>query len=194
MVRFTVAFAALVFAARAGAEVGLGASLNSDDATIYIPISPKRFMIEPYVRHQSAEQVVTSTTSSGAPGTADIESLTFGVGVFHSARPRDNVELYYGARLGYVEQELESVALITSPFPIPPSTSSGDADGYSFAPTIGFQYRWLERFSIGADFGWEYLDVESTTINTPSFGSATEYRTKQETTETHTNIIFRFFF
>ena len=194
----------LVFAAAAtsaAADVGIGVSAKTDSATIYIPITVGRFMIEPYVRatdRESESLVTTGTTVALRTASAsELEANDIGVGVFRVVPLAERMSLYYGGRLARIEQEVQSFSAVgvnTIPaFGQPAEINS--AEGHSIIPALGFQYNIVERFSIGAEIGVNRSDVETTTINRSQSGAITSTVSSDiTTTDTRADVIFRFFF
>jgi hypothetical protein len=98
-----------LMAAQAGAaDAGLGLSLRSNDAWIYVPIDFGKVRIEPSVRYVETKSNSTSTdTSLFFPVTSTVKAkdrtYEFAFGVFGLADLMDNVSLYYGARAAYID-------------------------------------------------------------------------------------------
>lgn len=85
------------------------------------------------------------------------------------------MRLYFGARLAYLDYE-------TAFFTGPSETLSRDGDGYSIAPTLGFEYSFNDHVSIGAEAAYFYQDVDI------------GYGADQEDSGTDTKLILRFRF
>lgn len=181
-------------AAVARADVGIGVSVRSDDATIYVPVATsKRFMVEPYV-HYSRQR---SRPELGQPiGATTAEASTIGVGIFRTAVPAENFSIYYGGRLAHTR---ERNVVLTSDFNTGAVSAVNrvDIDGETVAPTLGFQYHILKHLTIGAEVAVEYSDLElKSTTEMPPGVPAEELGAllKSTHTETATNIILRFLF
>jgi len=198
--RRALAIICTLVATSANAEVGIGVSAKTDSATVYIPITVKRFMIEPYVR--ATERESESATSSGtifpvtSTSVSDLEAYAVGVGVFRLVPLAERFTLYYGARLASIDEESKSYTVSgTTPPPAEPQQLS-TAEGHSLMPTLGFHYNIVERLSIGAEIGVERADVDTETISrSTTTGLITATSTSQITaTDTRANVILRFFF
>jgi hypothetical protein len=197
-------FLALVFAAAAtsaAADVGIGVSAKTDSATIYIPITVGRFMIEPYVRATDRESESLATTGTilalTTASASQFEATDIGVGIFRVVPLAERMSLYYGGRLARIDQEAQSFTAFgvnTVPaFGQPAETNS--AEGHSIIPALGFQYNIVERFSIGAEIGVNRSDVETETVDRSQSGAITSKVSSDiTTTDTRADVIFRFFF
>ena len=153
-------------------DAGVGISIESDDSTIYIPIDiGDSIRIEPGVRY--------SETEIGKQLKADVLDLS--VGVFKLLPIRESIRLYFGGRLAYVQAE------ILDNYPNDLFDSKSDEDGYRISPTLGFEYEVTERFSVGGEAEWFYLDMDRDSgLNVP------EVNRKEQGTETR--VLFRFKF
>ncbi len=168
----TLATVMSVQAQAAEVDAGVGISIESDDSTIYIPIDiGDSVRIEPGVRY--------SETEIGSQLKADVLDLS--VGVFKLLPIRESIRLYFGGRLAYVQAELEEN------HPEINFQSKSEDDGYRISPTLGFEYQVTERFSVGGEAEWFYLDMErDDDSNVPGVDQ------KEQGTETR--ILFRFKF
>jgi hypothetical protein len=188
-------------ATSADADVGLGVSAKTDSATVYIPITVRRFMFEPYVRATDREAESISTTGTAFPITSvsasEIQANAIGVGVFRLVPLAERLSLYYGGRLARIDEEAKSFN--ASSFNTPPSFSqpsqSSSVEGHSIIPTLGFHYNIIERLSIGAEIGLDRSEVETSTINRSQSGAITSTSSSDITTnDTRAHVILRFFF
>lgn len=197
MTRYACALLCLLGSLPSYAEVGIGAAVESDDSTVFVPIVPlPRFMIEPYVRYADVD-VETSTTATVFPaGRTDGESWSLGIGLFRLLEPAENFAVYYGGRLARVREETVSTALIISQFPIgiDPPVQRSELDGHVISPTVGIEYRISKRFSVGAEIGWERAELEGTTSTQNVAGTPVTLDRSIETTDTRGSVIVRFFF
>ena len=168
----TLATVMSVQAQAAEVDAGVGISIESDDSTIYIPIDiGDSVRIEPGVRY--------SETEIGSQLKADVLDLS--VGVFKLLPIRESIRLYFGGRLAYVQAE------IVENYPDDLFDSNTDEDGYRISPTLGFEYQVTERFSVGGEAEWFYLDMDRDGgLNAPGLDQ------KEQGTETR--ILFRFKF
>jgi hypothetical protein len=200
MLRIVAVVCALVLAGVADADVGIGVSAKTDNATIYVPIVVGRFTFEPYVR--ATDQQVDSSSSAGTAGpltsqsTAELDAHVAGVGIFRLIDVAERVTFYYGGRLARVDEEAISVSVSNPSSPIAsPRPDSSKVEGHSVAPTIGFQYRPIERLSIGAKIAVERAELDAVSINSSPFASSTQTSTSDIVrTDTRGNVILRFFF
>ena len=126
-------------------DAGVGISIESDDSTIYIPIDiGDSIRIEPGVRY--------SETEIGSQLKADVLDLS--VGVFKLLPIRESIRLYFGGRLAYVQAEVEQ------DYSDDVFDGKSEEDGYRISPTLGFEYQVTERFSVGGEAEWFYLDMD----------------------------------
>lgn len=174
----------LLAASAAQADVGIGASIRSDDAAVYVPVMAEKLMVEPYVSYSREKDDIGP----------DSETTTIGVGVFGVAAPADNFSIYFGGRLARLNDEVVTplTDFITG---VSVGVTRSETEGYAIAPTLGFQYHVIERFTVGAEVGVEYSDVDLERVveplGQPSLPSLTLNR---KSTETKARVILRFFF
>jgi hypothetical protein len=199
--RFILVVVFAVLTTSAAADVGIGVSAKTDTATVYIPITIGRFMVEPYVR--AADRESQSLGTSGTTLTlrtvsaSELEANDVGVGVFRVVPLAERISLYYGGRLARIDQEAKSFSAVgvnTVPaFGQPSETNS--AEGHSIIPALGFEYSIVERFSIGAEIGVNRSDVEANTISRSQSGAITSTVSSDiTTTDTRADVILRIFF
>ena len=188
---------ALAVSFAAEADVGVGVSANAEDATVYVPVTLARLMLEPHFRFADSDSsevglrqnpeipIPTNTVSES-------ETYTIGIGIFGLAKPADRVTIYYGGRLARIDGHSSSRP---PPAPVGTVPFKSDTDGHSIAPTVGLHYHPIERFSVGAEIGWDYSYVEPVSVSSavPGF---TPTRTTQKTTtkDSRADIVLRFFF
>jgi hypothetical protein len=179
---------ALLAVVAAEADVGIGVSAKSDEATAYIPITAGRFMFEPYFR--SSDQAVEEEST-----TQHTEAHALGLGIFRVVAPAERVTFYYGGRLAHLEEELRSDLTSTGT-----TFRTSETEGHSIVPTIGFQYHVIERLSIGAEVGVDRREVERVITNfnirPPSLPQIppTVSTSKTTSTDTKAELIVRLFF
>ena len=148
------------------ADAGLGVSFESNDSTIYVPIDfGASWRLEPFA----------SYTKTKLDNGAKNERLSLGAGVFALQPLGESLRLYFGGRLAYLDYE-------TAIFTGPSGTLSREGDGYSIAPTLGFEYSFNDHVSIGGEAAYFYQDVDI------------GYGADQEDTGTDTKLILRFRF
>lgn len=172
------------------ADFGAGISARSDDGFVYVPINiTKSFRIEPSVRYLSSEQTFTQ---SGSVDTSETDQWELGVGVFGLKQVTDAAHIYYGARLAYVDVQSTTVdqgSFGTTVY------SESDQDGYRIGPTVGFEYLFGGRFSVGGEASYTFLDVEGeSTARIGNSLSPSVLKTEQKTNGTQTRLIFRYMF
>ncbi|MCU7915720.1 MAG: hypothetical protein KZQ65_07390 [Candidatus Thiodiazotropha sp. (ex Gloverina cf. vestifex)] len=92
-----------------------------------------------------------------------------------------NTGIYYGGRLGYIQEETSLNSIYND--------MVFDTDGFSIAPTIGFEYLFTDNFLVGAEAEWFYRDLDGTEWN-----GGTQSNFDKETTGTSTRLILRFNF
>jgi hypothetical protein len=196
VIRIPLLACAIFACAAAHAEVGIGVSAKSSDATVYVPIKVAKFMFEPYVRYTDRESEGFNIGSTTARSGSELEAYTVGVGIFRARELSERVTLYYGGRLAAITEESRSVSVTTTSFPIalPPALQSTEVDGHSIAPTVGFQYHFMERLSIGAEVGVEHAELDATTIDDPLLGTTRTFNSDLSGNDTRSNVIVRFYF
>ena len=148
----------------AAADVGLGVSFESNDSTIYVPIDVgQSWRLEPFAAYSETK------LETGAKN----EQLSVGAGVFALKPLGQSLRLYFGGRLAYLDYE---AALYTTPFE---GTVSRKGDGFSVAPTLGFEYSFNHHVSLGAEAAWFYQDIDA------------NYGNNRKDTGTDTKLILR---
>jgi len=134
-----------------------------------------------YRKQDTVRRIIPNSPYTGAWDDSSTV-LTIGVGLFGVAELADSVSAYYGGRIGYLSLENTSRLSGTLPPGYPSTTAEDSLDGYTLAPTIGLEYHFSKRFSIGGEAALAYTNIEG------DDGSS------QESTATTTNIIFRYMF
>jgi len=171
------------------ADFGFGASFKSNESTIYVPVHiGKHFMVEPFFRYEDRD-------SQNFGAEISSKDSIIGVGLFAVLKPLEKASVYLGARAAYVDQEQS----ITTPIfgVIQPNPGSSlqrktKQDGYSIAPTLGFEYWIIEHLTIGAEVAWEYVDLDGS--YTSNFAPSSSTSVDSKSNGTRTNIILRFYF
>ena len=197
--RLALVIICTMVATAANADVGVGVSAKTDSATIYIPITVRRFMFEPYVRATEREVESLSRTgttlSNTSASASEIQANAVGVGIFRLVPLAERFTLYYGGRLARLDEEVKSFNASALSTPSPQPSTSSSLEGHSIMATLGFHYNVIERFSIGAEIGFDHSDVETTSITRSSSGAITQTSSSDlTTTDTRADVIFRFFF
>lgn len=173
------------------ADFGLGVSAKSDDGIVYAPIDiSKSFRIEPSVRYASSE---SRTEDDDSVQKLKSEDLEVGIGVFGLKQVTDAAQIYFGARLAYVDSE-ELYDYFTPHYHI---ISDTDLDGYRIGPTVGFEYSFGQHFSVGGEASYSFLDLEGKEARRESGFGVLDLKcvdVEQKSHGTQTRLIFRFMF
>ena len=111
---------------RDGVFMGLGGSVRSDDAAIYLPIE-----ISPVIR---VEPFFAWSETDLSPG-GSTESRQVGAGGFYRFEAADHLQVYAGGRLSFVEMEF----------------AGGDLDGFRAEPTVGVEFWATPRFTLALE-------------------------------------------
>ena len=192
MFRLLSTIAGLLFVSTGiAAEFGFGASFKSDETAIYFPVHiGSRVIVEPYFSFVDDESLAFSAKVS-------LEDTEIGVGLFGRVNPTEKASAYLGVRAAYIRSEQtveQEISLVT-----PGGRTSQvvatqtENDGYSIAPTLGFEYFIIDRLTIGAEVAWEYRDLDAS-VNTSSPFLPGHDKTETSSNRTRTNIILRFYF
>jgi len=132
------------------ADVGVGVSARSDDATIYVPIDVNdTFRIEPLARY-------AKDTSIFPGGRTKRETYEIGTGLFKLYPLTESIHIYYGGRLSYLNLKYD-----TNFYGPAINSDRSRSDGYRIAPTLGFEYFFNKHLSIGGEAQWYYSDIEA---------------------------------
>jgi len=166
-------------------DVGFGMGFSNSyydnwGATVYVPLNiAPSFRLEPYLMY--ADNEVDSTSSSGASGYSFSE-MELGVGAFGIRKINPSTQLYFGAKLSYINIEADDFSTGGS--------YSSDGDGYQIAPTLGFEYFFNENISLGGEASWFYANID-----TDDYDSFSGYSSDSvEATGTATEVILRYYF
>jgi hypothetical protein len=155
---------------------GIGAGLDGNGGSIYVPIRVSSWFIEPrlsYSRFKDKDDgggTYTVTYSDpldpGYSRTEEVQlelertTVELGVGVFGTDRLLDAMEIYYGARAGYVKNKQVNEYTSVSADDDSVSTYSDEQErnqsGYFIAPALGVQYFFHARFSVGIEVALRY--------------------------------------
>lgn len=161
---------------------GIGVAVN-DSLKIYIPINTEQYLIEPTLVFIKDHTDATAPTSFNSKN----ESTQIGIGLFRKNAVIKNTSLYYGARIGYIKNENESVYSGSQ-------LSTSKDDGYFIAPTIGAEYFIINKFSIGLDLSASYSKTDGDTIT--NFSGIIQTSSAKQTTKFRTmaEVIIRYHF
>ena len=144
-----MSFASLMAANCFGAEFGIGLTANDSDRELYLPIKiTDNFRTEISIGFDSREQKTDLTKT-------EADQVEAGIGLFFTQSVYERTLLYYGCRLKYLYVNADREYSDGSHY-------SQRQDGYSIAPTLGFEYFLTDHISLGgeAEFYYEYLDGE----------------------------------
>lgn len=151
------------------ADIGIGTSLSDYDKTIYIPINiSESIRIEPSLRYAKIEYEYNFDNTSDIYNREEYE---IGLGVFKKNQVSEKVNALVGLRMAYQKYTF---------------SGSEDSTGYSFAPTLGFEYYFHEKVSIGTEIALRYDNTDNNQFNSNSADT--------ESTNLDSSINIRFFF
>lgn len=157
------------------ADTGIGVSVQSDDGRIYIPHDiSDTVRIEPSFRYYKTD----------IDNNVEAENYEVAVGLFYKRETFENMNLLLGARVGYIDFEQD---YDDSNF----NAADISGDGYVIAPTLGFEYFFHEKFSVGGEVALRFEELERDSTN-PFTGEKDS--SDQSTTETDTSLNVRFYF
>ena len=156
-------------------SVGIGASVQSDEYTVYLPINiSEKNRLEPFVGYKKTD---IKKSSNGYSGTQKSKNIYLGMGYFHFSKVKGKLFSYYGGKVAYIETESSDV------------NSEVSLDGYMLSPIVGLEYRFTDKFYIGCDVGFIY---ERLTGDYTKNGYTTNI--EQDKTYTDTQVILRYMF
>ncbi len=190
MRNFCVALGLALAASQASAaDFGIGVSVRSDDGWLYLPVDlSKSFRIEPTVRYSSTESTINESSSDARQ---DSDILELGVGVFGLKRVTDAAHIYYGGRLSYVDMKSNSTDVTSFGTVVRSETTQ---DGYRIGPTLGFEYLFGGRFSVGGEASYTFLELEGEAKSRFGNVSTSTVNFDQSSQGTQTRLIFRYMF
>ncbi len=100
----------------------------------------------------------------------------------------ENTYMYYGSRFGYIDNKTDNRSIDSSST----YTYSTDVNGYFIAPTLGVQYYWTPKFSIGLDAALMYSNTEGTSIQESGYSDKQILDTKKTEHNTRTEVTLRY--
>ena len=154
-------------------QIGVGASARQDGGTVYIPFNlNEKLRIEPACSFYYSESDQPNGVKS------ELTVIEFSAGLFGLSTLIDDLQAYYGVRAGiaYVYNELKD--------PNPANWSySNKSYQIELTPTLGVEYYFHERISIGGEVGWFFRYEED---------DGSSYT--QRSTGTTTSLIARYYF
>lgn len=158
----------ILSANQASAEFGLGVSVKNNDNGIRIPYNINdSVFVELNVNADKSTNKNTLQDSTS-------EHYRIGFGAFGRHNIRQDLNLYYGARLSYVKRQSKST-IIPLPYVGPSSIGvavfaidapqpriESKANGYRLEPVVGASYQLSQSFSVAAEavYYFERLDTE----------------------------------
>ena len=194
----------LVSAQAGAADVttyGVGTGAISNGVEIYFPIRTASLIIEPRISYRHDEDKIDGTGSELAtyPPSSSLpnsttpitsrqdnsnENIEIGLGIFSKTQMTDEIEFYYGGRLGYLTDKRQYKQrnnhsagggyVYTSVY-----ETDRKQTGYFLAPTVGIQYFPRPNFSLGIEIAFRYSDLsghedltENQTNNDPTNSSS----------------------
>ena len=167
----------LAMSSSAFADVGIGVSIQSEDSRVYVPIDiTESFRIEPLVRYYKNEE-------SEGDSEYKTKYSEIGAGFFGKSGLTENLDFLYGVRVAYTkEKRVYQYANFDRDLDL-------ELDGYAIAPTIGFEYFVMEKFSIGGEVALAYTKMDGEEDD-----SGDKIDVDDKTTETDTSLNVRFYF
>lgn len=160
---------------------GIGAEVN-DNFRVYVPITVDQYVIEPSLLIYSDHE---KSTDNASIENDDFDAVEINIGFYKKDSVTDGAYIYYGAKIGYKKQEQKSE--------FGASVGKTKVDGYLIAPTIGAEYYFTNRFSLGLEISFQYENTDGT--RTSTYLSSSDV-TDVETTAYHTlaDVIVRYRF
>jgi hypothetical protein len=154
------------------ADFGIGVNVDafSDDGIGYGLLLPIRFgslILEP---EGSFSEFSSEGYGIAGSERTDRTSYAVGTGIFLRHKILPDTESYFGAQLGYRSDDYTS----TTVNGIDVYTYETTGHALFIAPTIGIQYFFSEKFSIGCDVGLMYSDGKNKYTNSQN-GVAFDY-------------------
>ena len=183
------------------AEVGIGVSLKSNDASLYIP-----WQITPNVRlegefrqlSQDTEQsgvTTISATSQNINYKGDSDSTQIGAGLFWTNDLQNSITLLLGLRLNYVESKTSSSQTLSASTV---ANTHTDLDGFEWAPTLGLEYTITDKVKVAAEVNYfrQDIDGKGRSVQTGGFsGDITNVSDLElSASGTNTRLVLRYFF
>lgn len=159
------------------AKTGIGVSVQGDGGTIYIPIEvSKHFRLEPTLFFSHSENEYEEGDKSS------YTTMQFDLGLFGKSEIYEQLNTYYGARIGYIYSQQDRSSSFFSDY-------DSETHGVNIAPTLGIEYFFSERFSVGGEVAWYFRYSED---NSSSSGPVLPE--ESISTGTDSRLIARFYF
>jgi len=163
---------------------GLGAEIN-DYLTIYLPIKLENYLIEPSISFNTRDN---SSINSAESNENDYEEAKIGVGIYKIKTITNSTNLYYGMRIGYVNQEYNYSSVTTFE-----NKTESESQGYFVAPTLGIEHNLSKIISIGIDASFLHTNTDGKRTDSTSSSSVT-FNTKNTDTITKAVVVMRYYF
>ena len=157
---------------------------------IFIPIQvTDDFRLEPEIGvFRSRNEDLGLGSSDDDPIVDSVNGVEVGVGLFPQKLQQD-FRLYYGVRVGYMR--------IVEEGPFFGETRTVTLNGFFVAPTVGGEYLFSDRFSLGAEVQFRHTSVTRETvaegIRAPD-GSPASERVERSSSATRVLFVSRFYF
>lgn len=166
-------------------EFGIGASIKQNENTIFAPIKfNNKFKIECLVFHSSTKQKNSYANTDLMKNETD--SYSIGMGFYFTKSNTNNMNTYYGIKIGYTRTMTKYTTIGANPGEI--FVSEFDGNGHYIMPAAGFEFFPIKNIFIGAEIGYNFYNSDgSDKSNSISKTSFTEIGTT-------TNIIIRYYF
>lgn len=169
-------------------DVGIGVSATSDDGQIHLPIIiSESFKIEPSIGYRQYD------SSNSSSGSLESEVLNLGLGFYGMRSVAKDLNLVYGAKVTYLDGEVTNKSTFDFAGQTETLVNKQSSSGYSFAPTLGFEYFIVEQFSVGAEIALVYSDLDLDE-SSDRFDDEVSDSGSAEGWETETSLVARFYF
>lgn len=150
--RRAILLAALLLAP-ALSQAGVGASIRSNDAAVYLPMDVRPGLrLEPYFEYGYDKEDSSAFSITR-------KELLVGFGAFVRRAAADRLEGYAGGRVAYVRSETDINGAATK------------ADGFRIEPTLGAEFMVTDRVSVAIE---EYLGYENLDGSDPAGGTSSK--------------------
>lgn len=142
-----------IFSVNARASLGLGASIQNNATTFFLPIKFDGFFIEPKIAFQKYDYDKTMSSASS-------QSVYVASGFFLNKEIEKQASIYYGARLGYQDQNTNNI--------------TGTQKTYIFSPTFGIEYFSAKQVSLGLEYQLQYSYLNTNQYNNTTIKSVVD--------------------
>lgn len=173
--------------ANAESQFGLGAQLSPQDGiTIYFPIKADGgILLEPFFSYRSEK--FSESIDGEHVFSSKFTVHEIGMGIFGSRVVSETLDLYYGARVGFINMKNTNTNYQTT------STlaTKTKGDGYIIQPTVGAAYRAASNVSFALEVALNYTSVD--TSEDSDFTFSTSDRTSKFV-DTRSSFVVRYMF